>query len=229
LEKGNLRAKDINQILAGVIESKKAAYDKNYIESLYMKYQNDIIDDTATKKYLKNLLDRKTVLILAPGNSLNTSKETIDKFIEDNDTVIISANYDDIVFGTKYNFYSNIKRFDQYLANDSEKNILITSNIRKVANGKCIVFNYYDLACDENGLFDNCVIMLFRLLDIIGVKEVNIAGFDGFSNLNPNYAYNSHTSDKQDKSEQNKIITNRIAKLRKKMKINFITPSFYTK
>jgi 4-hydroxy 2-oxovalerate aldolase len=229
LGKGNLRAKDINQILAGVEESKKAAYDKNYIEKLYSNYQNDTINDEDAKKLLQQILYKKDILLLAPGNSLNTYKDVIEEFIAKNELIIISANYDDNVFGAQYSFYSNIKRFDQYITKDSNKTILITSNIYKATTGNFITYNYYDLACNENDLYDNCVIMLLRLLNIVGITEINIAGFDGFSDGNANYAYLTHTSDTKNKAEQNKTIANHIAKLKKKLKINFITPSLYIK
>jgi 4-hydroxy 2-oxovalerate aldolase len=230
INKGKLRAKDINQILAGIVENKKAAYDEEYIESLYTKYQNHTINDIEARNQLQQALADKKVLVLAPGNSLSAYKENIEAFIAENHPIIISANFDDIVFGSTFNFYSSIRRFDQYnRVSNAGKTNLITSNICDAETDTCIVFNYYDLACDESDLFDNCVIMLLRLLDIIGISEINIAGFDGFSESSPNYAYKNHISEKKNILEQNRIIAKHVAKLQKKIKINFITPSLYTK
>lgn len=228
LGKGKLRAKDINQILAGVSKEKKTAYDEKYIEDLYLKYQNDVIDDTESKKYLKDIIYGKNVLLLAPGYSLNTYKSAIEEFITKNEPVIISANYADTVFGASYNFYSNIRRFEQYASSGSDKIVLITSNICKAAVGNYVAFNYYDLACDENGLFDNCVIMILRLLGLIGMKKITVAGFDGFDTTVPNYAYDSYVSDTKYKKELNKDIKKNIDKLQKKIAVNFLTPSLYT-
>jgi 4-hydroxy 2-oxovalerate aldolase len=227
LDKGKLRAKDINQILAGVNENKKAAYDQAYIESLYVKYQDNTINDIEAKKYLKQALEEKIVLVLAPGNSLNTCKENIEQFIANNNPIIISANYNDVVFGSTFNFYTSIRRFDQYMVNDSEKTNLITSNVRKIAVDKCITFNFYDLACDASGLFDNCIIMLLRLLANIGVKKVNIAGFDGYSDSVSNYAYENHISEKKHIADQNRMIIHHLTKIQKSIEINFITSSLY--
>jgi 4-hydroxy 2-oxovalerate aldolase len=227
LREGKLRVRDINIILSGISEHKKAAYDESYIENLYLNYQNDVIDDTLAKENLRKILNRKEALILAPGNSLNLYKDTVDDFILVRKPIIISANYNDVTFDAQYNFYSNIRRFEQYLANELEKTIFITSNVRKIANDTSIVFNYYDLACDETGLFDNCVIMLMRLLIMIGLNEINIAGFDGFNAKAPNYVYKDHLSDKKDIVRQNNMIAKYIAKLRKKININFLTPSLY--
>jgi len=228
LRKGKLRAKDINQILAGIAVNKKASFDEQYIEKIYLEYQNNVIDDIETKNYLRQTLNcEKKILILAPGNSLNVHKMEIEQFIKINDPIIISANYDDIIFNARFNFYSNIRRFEQYMADESEKTILITSNVSKAALKKHMVFNYYDLACDETGLFDNCVIMLFRLLLKLEIKDVAIAGFDGFSELIPNYAFKDHISDKIDIVKQNKAIKYYTARLQKRIAVNFITPSFY--
>jgi 4-hydroxy 2-oxovalerate aldolase len=227
LRKGKLRAKDINQILAGISENKKTAYDEVYIDDLYLKYQNEIIDDNNSKKFLQDILREKTILLLAPGNSLNVFKDTVKQFIEIHNPLIISINYDDITFGTQYNFYSNIRRFEQYVYSDTKKIIFITSNVCKVATNNCTAFNYYDLACDETGLFDNCMIMFIRLLHILNVKEITVAGFDGFSESLPNYVYKNHVSDKKDINELNKTIKNYVIKLQKKINISFITPSIY--
>jgi 4-hydroxy 2-oxovalerate aldolase len=229
LGKGKLRVRDINIILSGISEHKKAAYDEKYIEDLYLNYQNDGIDDILAKENLRKILNGKEVLILAPGNSLNIHKNDIDNFITTRDPMIISANYNDVTFGAQYNFYSNIRRFEQYSANDLEKTIFITSNVCKAAKDTCIVFNYYDLACDETGLFDNCIIMLIRLLIAIGLNEINIAGFDGFSVETPNYVYKDHNSDKKDIIKQNSMIATYTTKLQKKIHINFLTPSVYIK
>ncbi|MDR2408434.1 MAG: 4-hydroxy-2-ketovalerate aldolase, partial [Bacteroidales bacterium] len=229
LREGKLRVRDINIILSGINEDKKAAYDEKYIENLYLNYQNDGIDDTLAKENLREIMDKKKVLILAPGNSLNIHKNNIADFIAVHKPIIISANYNDVMFGAQYNFYSNIRRFEQYSANDLEKTIFITSNVRKIANETSIVFNYYDLACDETGLFDNCVIMLMRLLTTIGLYKIYIAGFDGFSFEAPNYVYKDHNPDKKDKDimKQNSMIAKYTAKLQRKMHINFLTPSIY--
>jgi 4-hydroxy 2-oxovalerate aldolase len=227
LGKGKLRVRDINIILSEISDQKKAAYDEKYIENLYLNYQNYIMDDTTSKEQLCKFLLGNDVLILAPGNSLNTHKNSIDNFIATHKPVIISANYNDTTFGSEYNFYTNIRRFEQYSANNLKKKIFITSNVCKVAIDTCIVFNYYDLACDETGIFDNCVIMLIRLLISIGLSEINIAGFDGFSAEAPNYANRDHNLDKKNIMKQHSLMVKYIAKLQKKISINFLTPSLY--
>ena len=228
LGKGKLRARDINQILAGIEHIKKDVFDMKYIEKLYLEYQNNVIDDTDSKNYLKKIVNNtKKTLVLAPGNSLNIYKSKVEQYIKEYNPIIISANYDDTLFGAQYNFYSNIRRYEQYVTNESDKTILITSNVCKAALQTSLAFNYYDLACDEAGLYDNCVIMLLRLLCILGVTEITIAGFDGFSESEPNYVNNSPTTPKMNINRENREIMNYVSKLRRKVDINFLTPSLY--
>lgn len=229
LGKGKLRAKDVNQILAGVVETKKSTYDEAYIEELYVKYQNNVIDDSQSKKELSKLIENRNILILAPGYSLKTHKREIEGYILKNDSLVISANHNDQIFGSILNFYSSIRRFDQYVTKDINKQILISSNVRLANDSRYMLFNYYDLACDENGIFDDCVIMLLRLLVSIGITDVTLAGFDGFTSSSPNYAYDDHLSEKKVALEQNKVMSEYIVKLRRKINLNFITPSYYNK
>lgn len=66
--KGRLRAKQINQILAGIEENKKTAYDEAYIEELYRKFQNHEVDDSVLLQTLEGRLKGRKILILAPGS-----------------------------------------------------------------------------------------------------------------------------------------------------------------
>ena len=79
LGKGRLRAKQINQILASIENNKKTAYDEEYAEGLYQKFQNQEIEDKELTERLKEKLSGKKVLILAPGSTIIDEKEKIHK------------------------------------------------------------------------------------------------------------------------------------------------------
>lgn len=55
------------------------------------------------------------------------------------------------------------------------------------------MFNYHDLTYDENGVFDNCTVMLLRLLKQIGIERVHLAGFDGYEEKPTDYVAVSWT------------------------------------
>lgn len=225
--KGKLRAKDINLILASIEESKKAAYDKNYIEELYQRYQNVAYNDTKNKSSLKTLLIEKEILVLAPGYSLNTHKCLIKEFIDSEGPCVISANFCDEEFGASLNFYTNLRRYDQYVQNNDGTSIMVTSNLAKVASPSKLIFDYYNLACNESDFCDNCVIMLLRLLESVGMRKITLAGFDGFSGTTPNYAYEKHFSEHKKTEIENRIIANHVNKLMSRLDLHFLTPSRY--
>ena len=50
-------------------DSKRTFYDREYIEKLYVSYQENVVDDNDAKKELIELLLNRKILILAPGKS----------------------------------------------------------------------------------------------------------------------------------------------------------------
>ena len=69
--------------------------------------------------------------------------------------------------------------------------------------------------------------MLLRLLESIDVKEVYLAGFDGFSDNGNNYAYEKHYTGRRKSQQANKIIAEQMTRLSHKIKLHLLTPSRY--
>ena len=133
-------------------------------------------------EFLKNKLLNKKILLLAPGISLKKYKSCIDLYINENNPVVISANFCPEDYKTDFCFFTNIRRFESYMDNgNASDKCVITSNI--IHSGYCAdkVVNYYNLAIDSEGLFDNCMIMLLKLLENFDIKSISVAGFDGYS------------------------------------------------
>lgn len=228
LSKGKLRAKDINYILASIVKSKKAAFDKDYIEMLYQKYQNVACDDTKGKEILKEMIRGRNILILAPGSSLVNEEKSIKEFILQNNPFIISANFMTSHYNCDLSFFTNRRRYDKFKDGIMNESLVVSSNLSKDITS-CLAFvDYYSLACDGSGLFDNCVIMLIRLLIQLGVKHVNLAGFDGFDKTSSYYAYEIQIKDTIHTEAENNIINNYMDKLASMIDICFITKSKYT-
>lgn len=61
-------------------DSKRTFYDREYIEKLYVSYQENVVDDNDAKKELIELLLNRKILILAPGKSLLTEKDKIKQY-----------------------------------------------------------------------------------------------------------------------------------------------------
>lgn len=230
INKEKLCARDINTLLSQIENGKKSAFDKEYIEKLYQEYLDVKVDDKENLKYIqKKLIDRKT-LILAPGKSINENYEKIIKYIDENNAFVIAANFNDYRFSINSIFFSNLRRYEKYLDKKNTDEIWITSNLIKANLRKeKYIFNFYDLAFDGTTINDNSVIMLLKLLCKIGIKDVVIAGMDGYTDKNDyvrNY-YNNKRKNLKEIEEHNSLLEASIAQLRKNMNIQFITESMY--
>ena len=227
LEKGKLRTKDINYILASVEESKKTTFDKKYIESLYEKYQNISVDDVEDRERIKSLITGRNILLLAPGHTLKSHEGIIRKYIRDNNPVIISVNFADLMYGAALSFFTSLRRYSQYRDQIKSKQLIISSNISMETNEEFAVVDYYRLSCDESGLFDNSMIMALRLLSEIGLSNVAVAGFDGFAQDEENYLSGDKGNTMNHSASENHEIASFVYKLQQVIKVHFITPSKY--
>ncbi len=228
LGKGRLRAKQINQILAGIEEHKKTAYDEKYIEGLYESFQNHEVDDKELLNRLKNEWQGRTILILAPGASVAEQKNRIDQFISEKNPIIISANFIPEIYRQDYAFYSNAMRYSAVEDKVDGNKLLFTSNLMGICNGANML-NYADLCFDDKGKSDNCVIMLMRLLIRLGKEQVFVAGFDGYQSTGCNYISSYMANQHTKGQEENIRNTGYVADIRKKLKVIFLTPSLYDK
>lgn len=226
LNKGRLRAKQINQILASIEEHKKTAYDEIYAEELYQKFQNHEVDDGELLSKLRSELQGQSVLILAPGFSLISQREKIEKYIDEDKPVIFSANFIPEDYQTDYIFCSNATRYEALEQKKSSRGVLVTSNLLDVCDEK-MVLNYSNLCFDEKGNCDNSVIMLLKLLLRLEIEQVHVAGFDGYSSEGDNYVTSYMVNQHTKGQEVNRRNSRYVADIRKQMKIIFLTDSVY--
>ncbi len=228
LDKGRLRAKQINQILASIEENKKTAYDKEYAETLYQKFQNNAIDDADVLKKLEKVLSGKECLILAPGSSILKEQDRIKDYIVKEKPIVISANFVPESYQVDYTFYSNAMRFEAVSEKREDHKNIITSNLMELNHNCSLVVNYIDLFFDEKESSDNSVIMLLRLLKKLRVSRVVLAGFDGYgknpvSNYVKDYMASQHTKGE----EENEKIKRLMEQLEKQLEITYLTRSLY--
>lgn len=234
LDKGRLRAKQINQILGSIEDSKKTAYDETYIEGLYQDFQNKMIDDADTLKGLARHVAGRKCLILAPGYSIISERHKIASYIEEEKPVVISANFVPDFYQADYVFCCNARRFETILGRVRTPQVVITSNLLemcpdgKTGTGQFLPVNYMDLHFDEMGPSDNSVIMLLRLLKKLEVSDVALAGFDGYrADSKANYVSDYMASQHTKGEEENKKIRERMVQMEKQMNIRYLTESLY--
>lgn len=234
LDKGRLRAKQINQILGSIEEHKKTAYDEAYIEKLYQDFQNKTVDDTQTIRELGGRLAGNKCLILAPGSSIVREKERIESYIERERPLVISANFVPAAYRVDYVFCCNAMRFEMLLREKDMPELVVTSNLlemcadERLDGRKPLIVNYADLRFDGAGSYDNSVIMLLQLLKKLEVSEVALAGFDGYKvNSRGNYVVDYMASQHIKGEEENKRIRKYMEQKEKQMNILYLTETLY--
>lgn len=105
---------------------------------------------------------------------------------------------------------------------------IITSNMRDAVN-KDYVINFYNIALDKKEIIDNAGLMAINLLLKLKVKDVLLAGMDGYNPSNP-YVYSdesTHYDFSKDASNRNEFIKRELNDMKKQIHITFVTPSKY--
>ena len=222
LKKGDLTNRDINQIFSRFDANKKTAFDAAYADKLYEEYKNNQIDDKDDWKKIREVLEGKKVLVLAPGATIKSHEAEIKKFIAVNKPIVISTNFVPEAIETDYAFFSNNKR---YLKHDNYPcKVIITSNLAEGAADYKINYN------SVSGSFNqgcNSLIMLLKLLKNTGCAEIFVAGADGYKPQEENYYTDTIKSATVHDNRFNIAVREAIHNL--DVKVNFITPSEYNK
>ena len=189
MNKRTLSIKSINEILSQLEGEKKLLYDNDYIEDIYMRYQDHTINDSKSIEKLSDALRDKNLLIVGPGVSVKENKAEITKYITENKPVIISINYVPSYIKPNYVFLSNAKRYVQLATTLSKESysIIATSNVTSTTGTFDYVLNISSLLDRDAKIIDNSLVMFLKTLIRIGVKDVVLAGFDGYSDETSNY------------------------------------------
>lgn len=234
MNKRTLSVKAINQILGKLEGDKKLLYDKNYLESLYLEYQNVDVDDTADMAELTKAFAGRNVLLLGPGMNVEKQKARIESYVKENDPIIVSINFVSELFKPDYIFLSNAKRYVQLatelLQKGDEFKVIATSNVTKTSGKFDYTLKYATLLDEDAEIIDNSFIMLLKVMIRLGVKKVALGGFDGYMGdrrknyVNPNMEYKF--SKKQAES-LNEYVCTVLKTLSDELEMEFITDSLY--
>ncbi|MDE5558712.1 MAG: aldolase catalytic domain-containing protein [Ruminococcus sp.] len=188
-DKNTLTVENMNEIFEIMDSEKRVEFDKNYIEQLYIRYMQRERIQSSQLETLKNTLKGKRVLLIAPGKSSIEEKEKIVAFASQNDVLSVSVNHSYPHFHTDYKFISNIRRFKD-IDKSALENCIITSNI--MVNLSVVKVEYSSLLNSIEAVKDNAGLMCIRLFIDLGVQEIWLAGFDGYTHdVRLNYAEKS--------------------------------------
>ena len=217
-QKGTLTHRDINHILSQIAPEKKTAFDAEYADQLYYQYQHRQVDDSAARAKLSQELEGKTVLVVAPGSSLTRCADQVENALKEAD-VAISANFVPD-FAVDYSFFTSSKRYDRL--GGPLCPVIATSNL----TGAQFTIDY-DSVCGTFPGGANSVIMLLNLLKDMDVKEVLLAGADGYSTGAADYFDNSYHAHTRRDDQFNRDMAQAIAACG--LNLRFVTPSAYQK
>ncbi len=226
-EKKTLTFENMNEIFDMMDEDKKFSYDMEYIDYLYLKYQEkDRVQETHLSD-LKTRIKGKKVLIIAPGKSSIEERDKVVSVSKLPDVVTISINYDYDSKLTDYLFVSNLRRYRD-LPIDKKPKCIVTSNIP--ALDVYLQVKSKDLLTSVETVQDNAGLMLIKFLIILGAKTILIAGMDGYSNdVTANFALEAMQREVKDGfvAKTNSGLNEVLNEYSNKVTISFVTTPKY--
>lgn len=219
----------VNELLSRISEDKKISFDKNYAEELYRQYNaNKAVDDTEVVERFKTEFKNKRILLVAPGKSVLKAKDMICELSGREDYISIGLNSTldidfDYIFTTRKDIYTKLV--------NKGKSVIAPSSVSQESTDNVLLLNYSNWIEVDERTHDSSSVMALKLLKNCDVKEVLLAGFDGFSvNINENYYDPNlrHPVSVEQQKRRNLYYKGLISRMREcGMNIRFITPSKY--
>lgn len=191
-DKQTLSVSQIRVLAHSLKKEKKLLFDEAYARQMYLDYQTVSCDDSKTIEYLSESLKNKKILLMGPGRNVIRQKKKVLSFVNGYDPVIVAVNYIPSYVSPDYIFLTNSRRYTELMnsQNDIEKcdaKIIATSNVTKTDGKFDYVVRYESVIDKDTEIFDNSLVMLLKLLEKLGVSDVALAGFDGYSKRADNY------------------------------------------
>lgn len=229
--KQTLTVKQIGTILRMIEPEKRSLFNKKLAEEKYKEFQDIEINDSQALSALQTAFEGKKVLLIAPGSSISDSVDRILERANSEDFIIISVGFVPDFVNPDFVFLTNSKRFSTtFNPNNKPIKLIYTSNIQDVITDG-FKLNYQSLLFTQDEIVvDNSSIMLLNLLIRLGVKNVEIAGMDGYSPDDKNYYEGRLRLDfgkTTDYSQLNASVSEALLTLGHRIGLKFITPTNY--
>ncbi|MBT0819576.1 aldolase catalytic domain-containing protein [Campylobacter lari] len=214
----------ICEILKQIPQENSSSFNKDVIEKLYIK--NMVKAKIEAKNFIPELKNKK-ILLIASGSSVKENEGLIKDAIKSERYLTIAINHKP-KFDCDYYFFSNQKRYDEFRDAIESDSIILTNNINGESN---VVLDYSKIVFLNDNFITNSTIIILNYLVFEQIKEVGVAGLDGYDANKNNYSYDEYDIEKNNEVllQQNKIIANSLELLKNKIKINFITKSIFNK
>lgn len=219
----------VGELLSMISEDKRISFDAEYAEILYRQYnERKFVDDENAVKELKNSFAGKRVLLVAVGKSIAKELDLVRQLNEEEDVVSIGLNFA-LDLGLTYLLCTRHEVYND--AVEEGRNIITTSSVSKEERENVKILNYSRWIKVDEQTHDSSLVIALNLLQVCGVTEVMLIGFDGFSaNINENY-YDSNMRRPMniDQAENKNRFNKAFIKSKREagMNIRFLTPSLY--
>lgn len=231
-------ARDMRNIIEAMDPADRRKYDYDLLEKKYLQIVNRKVEDGEAFAELQEAFRKKKVVLVAPGKSSLAEKEQIQRYIREEQAVVVGVNAMLPGYAYDYVFFVNPARYEYAKATAGEAfsktRKIVLSNIKTEAEGNEVIIAYDHAVKQGYPHFDNAVICALRLLDGLGMESVSLAGFDGFKHqYNESYAdpYLPTLNPDNRWDELNEEITSMFASFRKEAvslrEIHFLTESLF--
>lgn len=194
INKGNLSMTDIECILRKLpTDDSRILYDKDIINNIYENYINTSCDDSFYYTKMNEEFGDRKVLIIGPGKNIVLQRPQVQKFISQENPIIISINYVPVEFKVDYVFATKKSRYKQMTelllqkrSADEGIGLITVTGVEPRENPE-FVFNREPLLEKHEEIMDNSFIMLLKILNGAKIGSVVCAGLDGYSDTEDNY------------------------------------------
>lgn len=222
-EKKALTVENIENILAQIPVEKKAEYSLEYAKELFINFmKSDNIDPEKLSK-LKEQMQNKTILLLAPGQSILQEEKIIKNkcFLAD---FVVSVNFIPQNIDYTYIFVSNLKRFEEI---DKEHRHEVIAAVKTTSDDIFLQVDYQNYVNDDEFVGNNAGMMAIKFFINLGVKRIMIAGMDGYDANGDNYVSESmKLQEDRDVLNQYNIGMSKVLKIfEDQVEIEFVTPT----
>ena len=217
----------MGELLRGIAPEDKVYFSREKAENYYRQYQENFLEDSDTLRQLRELWEGRTLLLVAPGRSLQTFGPMLTERIEKEKLTVITVNFTGDRFTPDYIFSSNMRRYGK-IEGHTEAKCIITSNMKEAEQYDYKV-NFASYASDAPEIIDNSGVMALKLLAAAGVRRILIAGMDGYSgDYAADYCNDKVSYDfSKEADRRNELIRKELREIGKRMKLEFLTPSLY--
>ncbi len=229
MSKQTLSVSAVSELLDQIPVENREQFDRRLIEHLYQKYQSHAVDDQEAIDRLRQIMEGRKVLLLAPGRSIVTHRQLVEEFIQQEQPLVISVNFIPKEYSYDFLFLTNDRRYEENRQDIDWARTIVTSNVRELPQ-EGVVVNYSALLNTSLYASDSAGTMLLKLLVKCTVKDVFLAGMDGFSEdplsnyYDPEYAVSSYDIPLGKKNQEVNVQLNKRAK---ELNLHFLTPSQY--